>query len=459
MDNYDFTLDPTIDEYLTTQDRQYDTIYNLMVDIWGIPEETIQKIASLYNIGYTDIHQMINDVMIATGSSADQIDLAEIFPLIATGGRTAKTSSTFVVKPHEYLWNPYVPMDDVTILMASGGTGKTMFCCWLLAQVSKGGWIAADHDYTAQHEGIVPEPRKGLIISSEDDGSELRGRLEACGADLSKVYILDKIDSEGMSFTGEGFQEFIQTIKDVDPALLVIDPWQAFIGKDVDVSKVNHVRPAMQKLALIATECHCSIILISHVNKKAQGENLNYAATGSTDFVNAARSALFLSMSDDEDETDARILIHSKANYSAAGESLKFDITPFGAFSYRGKSDITRSMVEEAARTHKSLSELAIIKKNDAEMAQMLVDAVCSYAKENEPVIIAYKQFEDDFGSDIFGGAKQQSRALKKISRKLKEKGVTLEFQTINGYPKKATYNGNKYNGVEILLTKQKGRA
>ena len=459
MDNNDFTLDPTIDEFLTTQDQQHDTLYNLMVDVWHLPEETLQRIVSLYNFDYPTIHRMINDYMLATNCTPEQIDYTEIFPMLATGGRTARTSSTFEIRPHEYLWNPYVPMDDVTILMASGGTGKTLFCCWLLAQVSKGGWISADHDYTAQHEGIVPEPRKGLIISSEDDGSELRGRLEACGADLSKVYILDKIDSEGMSFTGDGYQEFLQTVKDVNPALLVIDPWQAFIGQDVDVSKVNHVRPAMQKLALIATECHCSIILISHVNKRAQGENLNYAATGSTDFVNAARSALFLSMSDDEEEPDTRILIHSKANYSASGDSLKFDITPFGAFDYRGKSEVTRSMIEEANRTHKSLSELMIIKRNNADTAKLLIEAVCSYAKEGEPVIIAYDQFKDDFGEEIFGGSPRPSLALQKISRKLKERNITLEFKTINGYPKKATYDGKKLNGVEILLTKSKGQA
>lgn len=458
MDNNDFTLDPTIDEYLTTQDQQHDTLYDLMVDVWGIPEETLQRIASLYNFDYPTIHRMINDQMLALNSRADQLDLTEIFPMLSTGGRTARTSSTFEIKSHEYLWNPYVPMDDVTILMASGGTGKTMFCCWLLAQVSKGGWISADQDYTAQHEGIVPEPRKGLIISSEDDGSELRGRLEACGADLSKVYILDKLDSEGMSFTGEGYDEFLLTVKEVNPALLVIDPWQAFIGESLDVSKVNQVRPAMQKLAKIATECHCAIILISHVNKRAQGENLNYAATGSTDFVNAARSALFLSMSDDDEEPDTRILIHSKANYSAMGASLKFDITPLGAFSYRCKSDVTKSMVEEANRTHKSVSELMVIKRNDAETLKYLVDAICSYAQENKPVIVSYKQIKEEFGEDVFG-TRQPKLALQKISRRLKERDVTIEFNTINGNPKKTKYKDETCVAVEILLTKNKGRA
>lgn len=457
MDN-DFTLDPTIDEYLTTEDMKTDTMYDLMVNVWGLPADTLQEIATRHGISYTDIHRMINDMMQRTGSSADQIDLAEIFPLIATGGRKPKRADSFEVKPHEYLWNPYVPLNDVTILMAAGGTGKTMFCCWLLAQISKGGWLPEDQRIDEQRNGIMPAPKRGLYISSEDDGSELRGRLQACGADLSYIGILDKVDSLGLVFTEE---EFLQTIRDEKPELVIIDPWQAFIGRDIDVSKINHVRPAMQQLAKIAEECHCSIILISHVNKKPQGENMNNAAVGSADFVNAARSALTITFSDDDEETDSRLVIHSKVNYSAAGASLKFDISPLGAFTYRGRSEVTRQMFEEAARSHKSIPELMLQKRNDADIAKLLTEAVCTYADEvkaGEPVIIAYDQFKDDFGEEIFG-TKRPSLALQKISRKLKEKNITLEFKTVNGYPKKATYNGKKLNGVEILRTKTKGQA
>lgn len=458
MDNYDFTLDQTIDEFLTTADLNQDSLYDLMVNVWGLPADTIQEIARRHGISYNDIHRMINDEMQRSGSSADQLDLSEIFPLIATGGRKARSADSFQVKPHEYLWKPYIPMNDVTILMAAGGTGKTMFCCWLLAQISKGGWLPEDLRKAEQYNGLTPQPMRGLYISSEDDGSELRGRLEACGANLQNIGILDKVDSLGLVFTEE---EFLQTIRDEQPALVVIDPWQAFIGRDVDVSKITHVRPAMQALSVIAEECHCAIILISHVNKKPQGENMNNAAVGSADFVNAARSALTITFSDDDEELDARLLIHSKVNYSAAGVSLKFDITPLGAFAYRGRSEVTRQMIEEAARTHKSIPEMMIQKRNDADIAKLLIEAVCTYAnaaKDGEPVIIAYDQFKDDFGEEIFG-TKRPSLALQRIARKLKDQNITLEFKTVNNYPKKASYNGKKLNGVEILRKKDKGQA
>lgn len=441
-------------------DNETDRFKTLMVDAWGISEETIESIKAANGLSYEDIYSQLYSAGQETGSRVQDLDLSEIFIGIATGGRHLKRADSFEVRPHEYLWQPYVPMNDVTILMAPGGTGKTMFCCWLLAQISNGGYICGDTDYYSQYEskqtGELPEPKRGLYISSEDDGSELRARLEASKANLAMIDILDKIDSEGMSFTDDGYDEFLQTVKDSKASLVIIDPWQAFIGRDIDVSKVNHVRPAMQRLAVIANECHCSIILISHVNKKPQGENINNAAIGSADFVNAARSALTLVFSDDEEEENTRILVHSKANYSAAGESLKFDITPLGAFDYRGRSDVTRQMLEEAARNHKTVAEIIAKHREDKETAGLLIDAVCSYAKAGESVIISYEQFTDDFGEEVFGATSRPSGALKKIETKLKRRGITLEYKTLNGHAKRVMYNGKNSNGVEIYKERSK---
>lgn len=440
-----------------------DQYKDLLLNVWHLPADEIERVRMLYNFkDYKEIHRVINEFMYDHNTSAEQLDLTEVFQLLSSGGRRAKLAASFEVKPHEYLWNPYLPNNDVTILMAPGGTGKTMLCCWILAQVSKGGYIPGDADYYSQYEskktGIEPAPKVGLYISSEDDGSEIRARLEASGADLSKVAILDRIGSEGMTFDEEGYDEFVQTIKDVNPALVIIDPWSAFIGKNIDVTKVNHVRPAMQRLAVIANECHCSIILISHVNKKPQAENINNAAIGSTDFVNAARSALTLIFSDDENDPDGRIMVHTKANYSAAGESLKFNILPVGAFEYTGRSDVTRQTLEDAARNRRTVAEQIEARKVDKAVSDNLIEAVSSYAKPGEFVIIAYDQFCDDFGDDIFGKTNRPSTALKKIQGRLKDKGITLEFNTTNGNAKRTAYNGKNKNGVEIFLKPKQER-
>lgn len=108
-----------------------------------------------------------------------------------------------------------------------------------------------------------------------------------------------------MDFT-DGYEDFVQTIKRYNPRLVIIDPWHAFLGAGVDINRVNAVRPVFQRLANMAKVCNCGMILVSHVNKRAQGENANNAATGSTDFINAARSALRVIFNDEPGMKDTR---------------------------------------------------------------------------------------------------------------------------------------------------------
>ena len=198
----------------------------------------------------------------------------------------ARSADEFGEDKTEFVWYPYIPVGDYSVLMADGGTGKTILCCGIAAAISKG--EALPGDYFNEWSNT---PGNTLIISAEDRGELLKKRLAASGADLKNVYILDCMDSEGMDFT-DGYEDFVQTIKRYNPRLVIIDPWHAFLGAGVDINRVNAVRPVFQRLANMAKVCNCGMILVSHVNKRAQGENANNAATGSTDFINAARSAL-----------------------------------------------------------------------------------------------------------------------------------------------------------------------
>ena len=209
----------------------------------------------------------------------------------------AKAAAEFGEDITRFVWYPFIPIGDYTVLMAPGGTGKTYFTCGLAAAVSNGEALPGDD---APDEG----PQNVLIISAEDRGELLKKRLAASNADLNRVFIIDCMNSVGLNF-GEGYETFKATIAAYNPRLVVVDPWHGFLGTETDINRVNAVRPVFQKLANIAKECGCGLILVSHVNKRAQGENINHAATGSTDFINAARSGLYV-LFDEEDE-DTRI--------------------------------------------------------------------------------------------------------------------------------------------------------
>lgn len=352
---------------------------------------------------------------------------------------TAKLATQFGEDKTDFVWWPYIPIGDYTVLMADGGTGKTVLCCGIAAGVSNGKRLLGDDRITQI------DPETVLIISAEDRGELLKKRLVASGADLKRIYILDCMDSEGMNFTS-CYEAFKQTILAYKPHLVIIDPWHAFLGADVDINRVNAVRPVFQRLANMAKECNCGMILVSHVNKRAQGENANNAATGSTDFVNAARSAVRVIFSDDPMEKDARVVVHTKSNYAEAGRSVKFRITSNGGLQWEGFSDITRQTLENAARWRKTPHEVMQMANEREERNNFLIDAIKEKSISGQMVNLSYDLMREEYGFDVFG-AVQPKKALESIADELRADGITIQTG------KRVKFNGKAVNGFGISKT------
>lgn len=49
--------------------------------------------------------------------------------------------------------------------------------------------------------------------------------------------------------------------------LFILDPIQAYLGSNVDMSRANEIRPLMKNLANIASRQNCAIVLVGHMNK------------------------------------------------------------------------------------------------------------------------------------------------------------------------------------------------
>lgn len=264
---------------------------------------------------------------------------------LAPVARVAKAAADYGVDNTCFLWGPYLPIGDYTVMMAEGGTGKTMLCCKIAAAVSTG---------TPLPGAAEQESRNVLIISAEDGGEVIKKRLAASGADLTRVYILDRDTSAGLSLV-DGYDEFAATVQTYHPALVIIDPWHAFLGPDLNINKANALRPILQGVANLAKMCNCAIILVSHINKATQGENANNAATGSVDFINAARSAVRIVF--DEDRAN-RIMVHTKSNYAEYGPSVRYYINDEGGVEWDGFSDVTRQTLEAASRRRSTPAEI-----------------------------------------------------------------------------------------------------
>ena len=343
----------------------------------------------------------------------------------------ARRAADFGEDITKFVWYPFIPVGDYTVLMASGGTGKTYYICGIAAAISNGNALPGDDPPDG--------PGTVLIISAEDRGELLKRRLAASGANLENVLILDCTASEGLNFT-DGYDVFKQTIKEYMPRLVVMDPWHGFIGAGVDINKVNAVRPVFQRLANIAKECDCGMVLISHVNKRAQGENVNFAATGSTDFVNAARSALYIIF--DENDPDRRIVVHTKSNYARYGDSVCFRIED-GGVVWDGVSEIDRQTMEQAARQRKTPGEVMQDKESRDSMNEELVKALMDAACPFDTVRYTYDSFKAIYGRTIFGTL-QPKRALDAVADVMYGRG----YSVLTGIQVKR--DGVKGNGFAI---------
>ena len=328
-----------------------------------------------------------------------------------------------------FTWYPYLPAGDYSVLMAAGGTGKTIFCCGVAAAISSGEPLP--EYYLQGLEGEKVEPKNVLLISAEDRASMLRKRLEASGADLTRCFILDCMDTNGLLLPTGAEDKAKNTtwnflLDKYHPEFVMLDPWHSFLDPTIDINKVNAVRQVLHNIAVLCKEHDCSMLLVSHVNKRAQGENANNAATGSSDLVNAGRSALQLIYDGTEGNEDKRIVVHTKSNYAAAGKSVAFKITSNSGLEWDGFSEITRDTLEEAARTRQKPAELLASRANVNADRHALLEAVTALSEPGKAVKIRYSQLIDDHGEDIYCGRKPRA-ALESIAADLLARGITLK--------------------------------
>lgn len=361
----------------------------------------------LSHFGTDKACELMAQLMTSTPAWEPGVEMADRF-------RNAKAASEFGEDNTKFLWYPYLPIGDYTVMMADGGTGKTILCCGIIANISNGKPLPGD-----EFESVG---RPSLIISGEDSGEVLKKRLDKSGADLDKVFILDRIGSEGMSIS-DRYEEFEATVLHHKPALVVLDPWHCFLGEHVDISRVNSLRPILQRISNLCKKCDCAMILISHVNKRAQGENVNNAATGSTDLINAARAAFRVVF--DETDEECRIMVHTKSNYASYGQSVRYRIMD-GGVNWEGFSEITRQTLEMAARRKATPWEVMQRTAERETINHALIKALEASANQFVPTRFSYEEFKKEYGELIFGGL-QPKRALDAVKDQLAEDGFFLK--------------------------------
>ncbi|MCB1782973.1 MAG: AAA family ATPase [Alphaproteobacteria bacterium] len=232
--------------------------------------------------------------------------------------------SDIKAEPIKWLWDKRIARGKITILAGDPGLGKSQLTAFMAAMVTNGKRWPIEN---------APCPQGNVVfLSAEDDAADtIRPRLEAVGANLPKVFILDAVkhrDDDGKeSERGFDLKQDIQNLdtmlKEIGGAVLVvIDPISAYLG-GTDSHKNADIRALLSPLSDLAAKHGAAILGVTHLNK-GQSKQALQRVTGSLAFVAAARAAYIVAK--DQGEPERRLLLPIKNNIGDDKTGFAFSI-------------------------------------------------------------------------------------------------------------------------------------
>jgi 5S rRNA maturation endonuclease (ribonuclease M5)/KaiC/GvpD/RAD55 family RecA-like ATPase len=249
--------------------------------------------------------------------------------------------SDIEVESVQWLWEPYIPSGKVTLVQGNPGEGKTSFVLAVAAIVTAGGSFP-------NNKGFDCLTTQNVIYQTAEDGlaDTIKPRLLKAQADCSHIFVIDE-SKQSLTLLDERIEAAVVKHK---PALLIIDPLQAYLGAEVDMHRANEVRPVLKQIGHMASRHGCAIILVMHLTKSNQNNAL-YRGLGSIDIPAAARSVLLVGSNPNNPED--RAILQIKNSLSKKGEGIAFEIHPEYGFCWKG----TTALLPEAMLGAKSVEK------------------------------------------------------------------------------------------------------
>jgi hypothetical protein len=252
--------------------------------------------------------------------------------------------------PVDWLWHNYIPRGAITLIDGDPGTGKSQLTIDFAARVSQG-WTMPPEAGT-----VKVAPAGVLLLSAEDDPARtIRPRLDAAAAELNRIVIVDGVNGEKFGrpvILPEDLDLIRDTAKEINAALVVIDPLMAFLTGAVDSHKDSDVRRVLHELKRFAEETRAAVLVIRHLNKMTSVSAALYRGGGSIGIIGAARSGLVVGRHPDDPE-NKRVLAAVKCNLGPKPPALAFSIEPVGNTSrvgWIGEVDLTADQVIQHGR-------------------------------------------------------------------------------------------------------------
>jgi hypothetical protein len=212
----------------------------------------------------------------------------------------------------EWVWPGYIPAGMVTILLGDPGIGKGNITMDLVARITTGRSMPNSNHVFGPGNVILS------VVAEEDLARTIRPRLEAAGADCTRVHAFTEVVT-----IPEGISQIEQAIREHNALLFVVDPLNAYWGNGINAYKDQEVRKALTPLTRVAAETGAGILLVHHMTK-GESANALYRGSGSIGIAGAARSVLMAAGNPQRPEE--RIIARVKGNLAATPPALAYTI-------------------------------------------------------------------------------------------------------------------------------------
>ncbi|MBI1359570.1 MAG: AAA family ATPase [Alphaproteobacteria bacterium] len=224
------------------------------------------------------------------------------------GGFDIITVSEVEAEEIDWLWPERFALGKLHIIAGEPGQGKSQFTLFMAAQTTNGGaW--------PNNEGSAPDGDVVILACEDDVADTMRPRLEAAGADLSRVHVAKAVAEGDGKRRGISLQTDLAKLEAVlarvdrlgrKVRLIIIDPVSAYMG-DVDTHKEAAVRAVLEPVADFAARHDVAVVCVAHPPKVAAGGKAINAVTGAKAFVGASRAAWFIGPEFEKDDDGQRI--------------------------------------------------------------------------------------------------------------------------------------------------------
>ena len=223
-------------------------------------------------------------------------------------------------KPINWLVENCFPLGMIGVIGGNPGMGKSQIAIKLAA-------LATSGSGSPLLTGVSPTGSV-IILANEDDAARtIRPRLEAAGAILNKVHIVQGVAKEGeeiepfqLDYDVASLRMRAEQLGDV--RLIIIDPPNAYISGKSDTYRDSDVRRLLSPLQSLANDTGALILLVAHLNKRSDA-SAQQKFNGSTAWVAVSRVAYIVT---EDEEEGVRYMVPVKNNIGDDRLGFTYDI-------------------------------------------------------------------------------------------------------------------------------------